>query len=247
MGRQLAPLGALAACLTILACGPGIGIDHPTSSTTASGGAGSTTTSPGTGGLGDGSGGSGGGFTLPPTPTFGLPEAPCAPPVWAQAWEGFLIDRSAAYGPDGVVLSGWVDGAPGNTVRVLALDETGQSLWIYETASDAPASADVAADGTGNVVLAGVHRGMDFGIPTTTFPTTSSMRYFTAKLDASGAPLWVVEWGVDEAAFQQQSTGLGHVRVALDSQGHIVVAGRHGGPRQRRRERRLRVEARRRR
>jgi hypothetical protein len=97
-------------------------------------------------------------------------------------------------------------------VFVRKYDATGGVVWTRQFGTDRnDAALAVAADGAGNVVVAGLTEGSLAGA------TEGMTDAFVRKYDAAGNELWTRQFGTDQMDY---ATG-----VAVDGAGDIVVAG----------------------
>jgi hypothetical protein len=155
--------------------------------------------------------------------------------LWAKRF-GDAYDQSgeaaAADGEGNILLAGEllgsadfgggaVQSAGGRDIFVVKLDPSGGYLWAkrFGDAKD-QSGRSVAADGLGNVLLAGVVNGSaDFGDGP--LQSAGGGDAFVAKLDPSGGYLWAKRFGDGQA---QEATG-----VVADTQGNVLLAGYFSG------------------
>lgn len=108
-------------------------------------------------------------------------------------------------------------------VFVAKLDASGNFLWAKQAGGNYNDYANsVAADGAGNVYLAGSFRSIaTFGTTTLTNSSTSYADAFVAKLDASGNFLWAKQAGGNDNDSANS--------VAVDGAGNVYLAGYYSG------------------
>lgn len=109
--------------------------------------------------------------------------------------------------------------AQGLDVFLVKIDPDGQVLWTRRYGNNPAESVQwahaVAADGEGNILLAGNLEGtLDFGGLNLTH---GALFPFVVKLDPEGAPLWSASF---EGSVDQEIVGLG-----ADAAGNVLVAG----------------------
>ena len=149
-------------------------------------------------------------------------RAPGGEPIWTRELGTSGLERAygVAVDPQGhVVVTGYTKGDldgnhTGNTtddVFVVKFDPDGNREWLRQLG--APAVADrgyaIATDATGNVYVTGYTRGDLAG------PNQGDKDVYLAKLDASGAQLWLQQFGSagEDKAWGVAATGDG-VRLA---------------------------------
>ena len=98
---------------------------------------------------------------------------------------------------------------------VAKLDQSGAPLWSERFGSGQSASAGLAVDSAGNVVVIGSFQGsIDFGGTVLAIDGGATNGLFVAKLDPSGTPLWSQGFG-----------NAGGSGVAVDLAGNVLVTG----------------------
>jgi hypothetical protein len=135
--------------------------------------------------------------------------------LWSKQFAGANLRAVSAIGSEKVVVAGGCDagtdfgGGPlaSRGACVAELDSAGDHVWSRHVGD--LNLMDLAADASGNVVLAGYPGDLD------TDPGRTDV--YVAKLDASGNALWTKTFGDDEV---QVATN-----VAVDGSGEILVAG----------------------
>ncbi len=130
---------------------------------------------------------------------------------------GLAVAGCAVDMPDGADLPG-DDAALGEATQALA----GDHLWSkrYGNAADQVA-ADIATDGTGNVILVGRFTGT-WTLGSATLTSAGGADVLVAKIDKGGVPLWARRYG---GAGDQEAT-----LVATDASGNPVIHVIGSGP-----------------
>jgi len=155
-------------------------------------------------------------------------------PQWARSF-GDTMDQSAhavAFDEAGNLLvtgeaAGSIDLGAGplpvtglKSAFVLKMSPAGAPIWGKLFGANEAFGEGIAADGQGNVVVAGDHKGeISFGGGT--FTTQLDVNAFVVKLDPQGEHLWSKSFGDNQA---QHARGVG-----ADGAGRVVVAGDFGG------------------
>lgn len=151
--------------------------------------------------------------------------------LWARTFGDLQVQAAYGVGADGegnVLVTGCfagdltvgatlVQSPTSNDVFVMKLDEDGEPRWVYATgaASTLECGARIAADASGNVLVAGNFQG------TVTFEQTHATLgvddVFLAKLDPEGLPLWSRRYGAGGDDFVSGLT--------ITPAGYVVLAG----------------------
>lgn len=158
--------------------------------------------------------------------------------LWAKSAGGTGSDRGLGIATDAsgnVCLTGFFESpsftaesatltnAGNRDVFVMKYDGSGNLLWAHAAGgTETDEGNDIAVDGIGNIVVAGV-----FNSPTITFGTTnlaaSNQDPFLVKYDASGAVVWAKK---QDGGGSANDVGLA---VAVDASGNVALGGRTSG------------------
>jgi hypothetical protein len=108
-------------------------------------------------------------------------------------------------------------------VFIVKYDPSGNVLWARnENGSTYQGGSDIATDSDGNVLITGSYISPVFTIGTTVLEnTTSNWKFFVAKFDPDGNPLW---------ATNSDQTGLQLSKgITADTMGNVIVSGLFAG------------------
>lgn len=128
------------------------------------------------------------------------------------------LQNSVDFGTGGKLTS-----AGSTDVFVAKLDAAGSGVWSksYGDAGGMQNGERIAADSSGNVIVAGAFKGtLDFGLGGKR-TSNGGFDIFVAKLDSNGNPLWSISYG---GSGDETSPD-----VAVDSSGDVFIASAFGG------------------
>ena len=154
--------------------------------------------------------------------------------IWSHRYGGSSSDVATAISVDGsgsVIVCGIFKGsvdfgkgplvsAGGSDLFVLKLDADGNPLWSnrYGDKFDQSSPAQLAVDGSGNVILVGGFYGtISFGGSTLTDASDSADDFYVTKLDPFGGHVWSKSYGDADA----QSS----IHAAVDAVDNILLTG----------------------
>lgn len=168
--------------------------------------------------------------------------APDGNVAWAARYGGLrgeTVDGVAVDSSGNVLTAGYTflttpDGASYSNIQIAKFSPSGSQLWLKQlgnstaTGNATDIAHAVAADGAGNVYIAGrFHGTVDFdpGSGTRNVSTSADGSGFVLKLTPSGGFTWVSPFLGQTAASKTDCKDL-----AVDGSGNIVVGGYYRGP-----------------